>query len=193
MITTEMSISTRVNPLLRGDPFIFWATRWRSISGYPPRRQLLPTTGWKAPEGRSRSGGMESSKSTIRIGPLIPFPLDTVGLRSTRFPFFFRPIPFSARKSGKFNVFLANLGGGGGNFRPWQQLPVPDVAYRSSRIVTGPSFTSSTSIRAPKTPDATGRDVRAAREVTNSRNNGSDRSGGAAASKPGRFPFCASP
>ena len=57
----------------------------------------------------------------------------------------------------------------------------------------GAVVTSSTSICAPNKPDSTGREDRSERIASISRNKGSALSGRAAASKPGRFPFCASP
>src|SRR6266699_747686 len=66
-----------------------------------------------------------------------------------------------------------------------------------SRIsVTGPSFTSSTSIIAPNSPVATCTPLpapRSLRRATNCSYNGTASSGGAASMKLGRRPFCTSP
>jgi hypothetical protein len=84
MMATTMTTSTRVNPPMPGDPLFFEENQWRSLSGQ--HLGLCHRRDGRLTGGRSRSGGMESSKSTIRIGPLKSFPLDTAGLPGTRFP-----------------------------------------------------------------------------------------------------------
>src|SRR3990172_8378499 len=81
----------------------------------------------------------------------------------------------------------------GGGRGPVSGGDIGNRGYFSSRIVTGPSFTSSTSICAPNKPDSTGREDRPFRIASIPRNKGSALPGRSAASKPGRFPFCASP
>src|SRR5438034_11684248 len=76
------------------------------------------------------------------------------------------------------------------------RAPAREDDHRSSTSVTGPSFTSSTSIIAPNSPVSTCTLLPAPRSLSNATNrsySGIAMSGGAASTKLGRRPFCTSP
>ena len=81
------------------------------------------------------------------------------------------PVFYRRKLKGKLLIFPpAQLSSReGGSVLSYRQCPGGVVAGRSSRIVTGPSFIISTSIRFPNDPDSTARDVRSLRSDTISR------------------------